>query len=376
MLLVLVVRPITTLLHELGHAIPAFLLTRQKVSVYIGSHGDPAKSLHLRVGLLEFWLRYNPLSWYYGLCHPRAEQISTTKKFIYTLTGPLASITIAIVACYFSFVYDVHGALKLLLIVFLGSSVFDLFVNLIPNRTPFQLFDGTVVYNDGYQLRQLVAFSKNQKEYREAEEAYEQQDFERVAKLTEHILSRGFRHEIIYRLGIVANIHLKRYTTALALHDKLDALTELTNIDHHNLGLIYAYLDRQQDALNAFDHGIHLDPNNSWAYNNRGYFLTVWHRFDEALHDLNKALEIDPDFAFALSNRGLAKIKLGDAEAGLADINRSIEIDAENSYAWRNLGIYHLTKGNKPEALKLFEKAKQLDADTLLLDDLISEATQ
>ncbi len=49
----LVIWPITVLLHELGHAIPALILTRQKVSIYIGSYGDPDKSLHFRIGLLE-----------------------------------------------------------------------------------------------------------------------------------------------------------------------------------------------------------------------------------------------------------------------------------------------------------------------------------
>ncbi len=55
---IFVLSPLVTLLHELGHAIPALLVTRKKVTIYIGSYGDPQKSLCFRVGLLEFYVRY------------------------------------------------------------------------------------------------------------------------------------------------------------------------------------------------------------------------------------------------------------------------------------------------------------------------------
>jgi hypothetical protein len=73
--LVLITRPVTVLLHELGHAIPAILLTRQKVTIYIGSHGDPKKSLKFKLGLLEGYFRYNPFDWNRGLCVPSARSI-------------------------------------------------------------------------------------------------------------------------------------------------------------------------------------------------------------------------------------------------------------------------------------------------------------
>jgi len=52
-LLVLLTRPLTVIFHELGHAIPAILLTKEKVTVYIGSYGDPKKSLRIKIGLLD-----------------------------------------------------------------------------------------------------------------------------------------------------------------------------------------------------------------------------------------------------------------------------------------------------------------------------------
>lgn len=67
-LLVLITRPFTILFHELGHTLPALMMTRQPVTVYIGSYGDTKHSVHFRIGQLDILLKYNPLAWRSGLC--------------------------------------------------------------------------------------------------------------------------------------------------------------------------------------------------------------------------------------------------------------------------------------------------------------------
>ena len=88
-ILALALRPITVLFHELGHAIPAVLLTGEKVKVYIGSYGDPGKSLNFSMGKLSFWIRYDPLTWRGGLCVPTAKTVSFNRQIVYIICGPL-----------------------------------------------------------------------------------------------------------------------------------------------------------------------------------------------------------------------------------------------------------------------------------------------
>jgi hypothetical protein len=52
---------VTVALHELGHAIPALLMTRDEVTIYIGSFGNPYSSFHFTTGRLKFCCKYNPL---------------------------------------------------------------------------------------------------------------------------------------------------------------------------------------------------------------------------------------------------------------------------------------------------------------------------
>lgn len=146
--LVLITRPFTVIFHELGHAIPAILMTRQKVSIYIGSHGNPKKSLHFGIGLLKVLFKYNPFLWERGLFVPSSKQISINKQIIYTFTGPLASIVIAAIVSSFAFSNDIHDFLRIFLIIFISSAIYDLFVNLTPSDTAVQLYNGDNTYNN------------------------------------------------------------------------------------------------------------------------------------------------------------------------------------------------------------------------------------
>jgi len=48
---------VTITVHELGHAIPALLMTRDEVTIFIGSFGDPYESFHFKTGRDRFLLQ-------------------------------------------------------------------------------------------------------------------------------------------------------------------------------------------------------------------------------------------------------------------------------------------------------------------------------
>lgn len=373
-LLVLLIRPFTVLFHELGHAFPALLLTREKVTIYIGSYGDPTKSLNVKIGLLEIWFRFNFFSWRSGLCVPSATDVSINRQIIYTLTGPLASFVLAAVACYFSFSFDLHGSLKLIAVVFLCCSIFDLFVDLIPRATPITLFDGRLTYNDGYSLKQLFQYKRYSKEYELASVFYNQQEYSEAGHLFHEILRKGFRDEHLYRLTIACYVKLKKFEKAKDLIDEMILWREVTSDDYANAGFIYSQLGDHHKALEFYDKSLHKDGDNKLSLNNKGYTLNLLNRYEEAIPFFDKAIEVDQTYAYSYNNRGLSKIKTGRIDEGLGDINQSLQLDNDNSYAYRNLGIYHLDRREFGKALNLFFKSKELDAFTHMIDELINEA--
>jgi tetratricopeptide (TPR) repeat protein len=369
-------RLFTVLVHELGHAIPAILLTRQRVSIYIGSYGDPEKSLNFTVGLLEVWLKYSPLSWRLGVCVPDAKEISINRQIIYTLTGPLASGVVAAAVCYSYFAYDLYR-FKFMFVIFLCfliSLIYDLFLNLIPRETPIKLYDGRFTHNDGYLLKQLFHYKRFPKEYERAAELYKQHRFAEAAEAFHEMLKRGIKDENIYRVAISSFMQAKDFKQAKAISDEFLMQGNANSNDFVNAGLFHSYLKEHDQAMEMYDKSLALDPDNKYALNNKGFTFNDLNKFEEAIPIFNKALEIDPAFAHSYSNRGLAKIKTGKTEEGLDDINHSLKLDENNSYGYRNLGIYHLDKGEYSKALDLFRKAKELDSNTHMIDELIHQS--
>ncbi|HMK16689.1 MAG TPA: tetratricopeptide repeat protein [Chitinophagaceae bacterium] len=322
---------------------------------------------------MEIFFRFNPFAWRLGLCIPSAKAISINRQIIYTLTGPITSLLIAFVACYFTFSYDLHGFLKLFLIVFLGSSIFDLFINLIPIETPIKLYDGTFTHNDGYNLKRLFYYKSLPKEYIKAAELYQEQRYSEAAILFDKILSNGFKDENIYRLTISSYLLGKNYQKSKELSDEFIQLNKMNSDDLSNAAFSYSQLELHEQAMNLYDKSLEQNPNNKNSLNNKGYTLNLLNRYEEAISFFDKAIELDKDFAYSYNNRGLSKIKIGKQEDGLKDINYSLELDKDNSYGYRNLGIYHFDKGEYHKALQLFTKAMELDSSTHLIGEFITE---
>ncbi|MDR6562854.1 MULTISPECIES: tetratricopeptide repeat protein [unclassified Arcicella] len=376
-LITLIIIPFIVLFHGLGHAIPAILMTREKTSIYIGSNGDPQKSFHFNIGLLEIWLNYNPLLWRFGKCVPTANEITIDKQIIYTLTGPLASFLIAIIACYFTFVYDLHGSIKLILVIFFCSSIIDLLINLVPRTTPMKLYDGSYVYNDGYRLKQLFAYKWFLKEYDQAIELYKEQKFDEVVSiLPNYKFKKGLRDEHIYKLTIATFLQLKNYKQVNELAEKFMIYDKMDSNDYFNVGFSYSKLDQHDKALEFYEKSLLLNPDNKYSLDNKAFTFNLLNRFEEAILLFDKSIEIDEKYAYSYSNRGLSKIKIGKIEEGLEDINYSFKLDEKNSYNYRSLGIYYLDKGEYFQALELFQKAKELDNSTYMIDKLIVDTKE
>ncbi|PVY40858.1 M50 family metallopeptidase [Pontibacter virosus] len=372
--LVLLVRPFTALLHELGHALTALLLTRQKVTVYVGSYGDQRKGLRMNAGLLEIWFRYNFFSWQSGLCVISARDLSVTRQLLIVLAGPLASTLIALTACYLTFALELHGAVKLICLVFLGCALLDLVVNLVPSSTPILLYDGSVAYNDGYRLKQLLLGRRLPKAYDRAVDAYNQGAYAAAARLFTGMLQEGLQDEQAYRAAVSCCLQLGHYEAARELIERFSACYKLNSNDYGNAGLVCSQLGMHEEGLPYFEQSLQLDPTNKYTLHNMAYTLHLLGRYQEAVVLFDKVIEVDVSFANAYSNRGLAKLKCGREGEGLQDIRRSFELEADHAYGYRNLGIYHLDRQAYRDALQQFRKSKLADPGTHLIDDLIKEA--
>jgi tetratricopeptide (TPR) repeat protein len=361
------------LFHELGHALPVMLLTREGAIIYIGSYGNEKHSFKLTFGKLDIWFRYNPIGWQGGICIPKAEEIPLNRQFIYIISGPIFSFCIASILFYLTFAYNLHGSLKLICAFAFGSTILDLFSNLIPRR--IMLKDGSTIYSDGYYLYHINNLKKFPKECFNAIEYYNNNDYENSARMFKALISNNIVTEDIYRHAYVSCMFIQDYESALNILKEMKYNYEINSDDYYNFGVVCNHLKLNEEKTKYYKKSIELNPDNSYTLNAIGYELNSQREYETAITYFEQAIKIENEFAYAFNNRGHAKIEMGKLEEGLADINFSLELDKENSYAYRNLGIYYLKTKNYNKALNEFKKAKEMNNQTDLIDELIMEAT-
>ena len=130
---------------------------------------------------------------------------------------------------------------------------------------------------------------------------------------------------------------------------------------YFELGNIYEKLAKHEEAIGSYDKAIEIDPDNVYAWNNKGTALGELGRHDEALKCFDKILEIDPENAHAWNNKGVALGRLSRYDEALECFSKAIEIDPNNARIWSNKGATLGELGRYDEALRCYDKAIEID---------------
>jgi tetratricopeptide (TPR) repeat protein len=372
--LVLLGWTVVVFLHEMGHALMSRALGAKSAEIFVGSYGEREKAWQVLLpGRITLWFRLRlRLALGGGLCraHWRPEALpGAGRQAAFLLAGPVASSIVAAALLWPAFRLDVHGALKMALVVFGSMSVFDLVVNLLPFRQRMQLVSGGEVLSDGYQLYRLAArtwFNAKDDDALLMERAnglYNAGDHRGSADLLRDLLSRHATGSI-YLLAFSAYYRSQQFVEALALVDRYPELAA----EHSDVLSMRAYLfartEQLGEALALYTQLIDERPADQHPQhrNNRGYTCLLMGRNEEALCEFAAVIVQEPGNAYAHAQRGRVRLALGDA-AGLADLHYAQELNPNEPFALCNLGLHAHAEGRYAEALAYFEQAAALDAN-------------
>ena len=150
------------------------------------------------------------------------------------------------------------------------------------------------------------------------------------------------------------------------LEEKGFSLEFLDNLPY---GVVYynykgnALLDsgRYEDAIEFFDMGIQLNPDDPGIHNNKGNALFKMKRYREAIEEYDKAIERDPNNPDYHYNKGIALSKLGKYEEAIEEYDKAIELNPKDPYYHYNKGNALLDSKRHQEAIEEYDKAIELN---------------
>ena len=104
------------------------------------------------------------------------------------------------------------------------------------------------------------------------------------------------------------------------------------------------------EALEAFNKSIELEPYNAVAWYSKGYVLCNLKRYEEALGFLVRATKQNPDFLEAWISKGKALFRLGQYDEAQKAFNQAIELNTDDPYVRDQIALICSLKGDKENA--------------------------
>ena len=136
---------------------------------------------------------------------------------------------------------------------------------------------------------------------------------------------------------------------------------EESPVIHNNLGLVYARLNRLDEAITQYLRAIELNPNNKKAYNNLGSAYYSMGKIREAIESYEKLVSIDPHFAEAYYNLGIIYFNTGKTREAIASYKKAIQVNPRSADAYYNLGNAYYSLGNITDAIESFKRIIEIE---------------
>jgi Flp pilus assembly protein TadD len=124
------------------------------------------------------------------------------------------------------------------------------------------------------------------------------------------------------------------------------------------LGNIYNQLDYFQDAIEAYQKALELNPNSGTYWTNLGVVYRLTAQYDKAESCYNKALELNPDYPELYTSLGAFHLThTMKFEEAIFYLKKAIKLDPGQAVAYANMAIAQASVGNFEEAERFLVKA-------------------
>ena len=156
----------------------------------------------------------------------------------------------------------------------------------------------------------------------------------------------------------------RHYTLAILTYKRALELDPECAAIYHRLGLAYYKEGEFDDAKDAFQKAISLNPLSVHYHYSLGQLLQDYHDLDgawrEAVHEFTKAIELDPSYVEAWYDRGSLYDKRGELEKACHDFQQVVA-QMPNYAARYNLAVLYIKRQLWAEAQEVLEEILSIE---------------
>lgn len=318
----------TVFIHELGHAFPSLLFTKDPVWVFIGTSNPAEKTSDFRLGRLNisFVPLFIPID--AGVCYHSPPQ-KWLHKIIITLGGTLFTFFSASLFMWWIYTNEMSDFWKFNAIFFLGLSSLQLITNLYPRVISGSEDGGKLQVTDGQHFLLLLREKFGAKDY---QELYKLQVDGHKSEATTYLSNWRKENKVnrrMYDLGKDIYREDKQWLEILSFTDEFarDDLSRLKREDYEAIGYAYFETDAFRNALRCFEKVHFFDPFNPESFKNIAKTYEALGNLREAEIAYAHAIAVNPNDAISHIKMSLVKRGMRKTGEARAHLSRAIEIN-------------------------------------------------
>jgi tetratricopeptide (TPR) repeat protein len=153
-------------------------------------------------------------------------------------------------------------------------------------------------------------------------------------------------------------------------HEAIDTLNNIletnpySEIAWHQLGKLFAKIEKPEEALSAFEFAIISDDSFTGAYIEKGKLLEKMGQINEAIENYEISLQLNDPNAYVNHRIGKSHLKLGNDDLAVQFFKKSIKLEPNHEKSWISLVDFFLKKKEYLKAQHYVRKSILANGDS------------
>jgi len=126
---------------------------------------------------------------------------------------------------------------------------------------------------------------------------------------------------------------------------------------HYNLGLAYSRMERYEDAIDALEKAIAVNPQNEHYHYHLGEIYLKQKKYHEAIKKFRQAIKLNMVYKEAYYNLGMAQQKIGCDKEAVAAFERFLRFYPDHVAVLKRIAASHISLHQYQEAKETLEKS-------------------